>query len=116
MLLHSDGLAYINALKYYYLLTVPIPFLMAFKLFYSLVVLYGKLIHSTPLVPRTAPSVTLSYGTFQGMTTDGMDYFLGMPFAQATYVSIQNEISSSGFYIYTFSILVGLACRRHLQR
>lgn len=36
---------------------------------------------------RAPPTISLKYGTFEGMTSLDVDYFLGIPFAQATWVT-----------------------------
>jgi len=65
---------------------MPSPTRFIFSSF-SLVVsllLYGVTVQAQV---SSSPVVKLSYGSFQGASSDGLDKFLGMPFAAPPYVS-----------------------------
>jgi len=57
----------------------------SFSLVVSLL-FYGMTVQGIPQV-SSSPVVKLSYGSFQGMSSDGLDKFLGIPFAAPPYVS-----------------------------
>jgi len=56
-----------------------------FSLVFSLL-FHDVVVQGIPQVPP-GPVVKLSYGSFQGTSSDGLDSFLGVPFAAPPYVS-----------------------------
>lgn len=59
---------------------LPILFTLCFKLLSTLRV-------NAQSGLTSGPSVALSYGTFEGFSEEGLDKFLGIPFAHAGYVT-----------------------------
>jgi hypothetical protein len=55
--------------------------------FWGLLSARSALSHATR--PSSGPTVTLSSGTFQGSSTNSVDKFLGIRFAQAEYAAFQ---------------------------
>jgi hypothetical protein len=57
---------------------------------------------SVPASRQSGPTVTLSYGTYQGISARGMDGFFGIKFAQAEYTvwSLESANLTDAAYVF----------------